>query len=376
MGKLLYLHKIFVPNLWYFGIYLRAMEVDALIIGQGICGTMLSWFLHKEGKTVLVIDDDAENTSSKAAAGVINPVTGRRYVTSWMADELLDFAQLTYNEFGNYLNVPLLYAKSIIDFFPSPQMRNAFVDRISVNDTYLNPFPDQNLFNPFFNYDFGCGEIKPAFTVHLQLLLSAWRKKLSEQNAIRKEKFTIENLVLKEEGIQYNDITAQKIVFCDGIAAANNPWFSLLPFSSNKGEALIIQCEDLNKEHIFKRGMLLVPLPEKDLFWFGSNYQWEFEDASPSEKFYNSATETLKQWLKKPFTVVDHKAAIRPATVERRPFVGFHPQAPFVGILNGMGTKGTSLAPFFAHQLAQHIVYHFPIAPEADVHRFQRILSR
>ncbi|MGZ5190825.1 MAG: FAD-dependent monooxygenase, partial [Flavisolibacter sp.] len=55
------------------------MQVDYLIIGQGICGTMLSWFLHKEGKTCIVIDDDNQNSSSKIAAGIINPVTGRRY---------------------------------------------------------------------------------------------------------------------------------------------------------------------------------------------------------------------------------------------------------------------------------------------------------
>ena len=58
--------------------YLYRMEVDYLIVGQGICGTMLSWYLLKEGKTFLVIDDNNENSSSKIAAGIINPVTGRR----------------------------------------------------------------------------------------------------------------------------------------------------------------------------------------------------------------------------------------------------------------------------------------------------------
>jgi hypothetical protein len=56
--------------------------------------------------------------------------------------------------------------------------------------------------------------------------------------------------------------------------------------------------------------------------------------------------------------------------------VGFHPLKPAIGILNGMGTKGASLAPFFAHHLVQHIVYGFPITAEADVHRFSRILSK
>lgn len=352
------------------------MDVDVLIIGQGICGTMLSWALQKEGKTVFVLDDPTENIASKAAAGVINPVTGRRYVTTWMAEELLDFAKSTYSEIGNSLDAILFHPRSIIDFFPTPQMRNAFVDRISENDTYLHSYPDQNLFNPVFNYDFGCGEISPAYTVPLQTLLSLWRKELVNKERIREETFVDKELKVESDGVQYDDITATKIVFCDGIASSSNAWFSLLPFSANKGEALLVRCEDLNRGHIFKKGMLLVPLPEEGLFWFGSNYQWEFDDAKPSERFFNTAKETLQHWLKVPFSIVDHKAAVRPATLERRPFVGFHPLHPSVGILNGMGTKGASLAPFFAHQLAQHLVYGFPIAPESDVQRFSRILSK
>jgi hypothetical protein len=53
-----------------------------------------------------------------------------------------------------------------------------------------------------------------------------------------------------------------------------------------------------------------------------------------------------------------------------------HPQFPSLGILNGMGTKGSSLAPFFANQLAQHLVHGFPIMEEADVKRFSKILTK
>jgi glycine/D-amino acid oxidase-like deaminating enzyme len=360
----------------YLRIYLRFMQVDILIVGQGICGTLLSWFLHKEGKSFVVIDNAAENTSSKVAAGVMNPVTGRRYATTLMAEELLQFAAMTYKELGDYLGCSLLYAKSIIDFFPTPQMRNTFVDRISEDGTYLHPFPDQNLFNPFFNYDFGCGEIQPAYTVHLPLLLSAWRKTVQEQQRLRNEHFRLTALDVSDEKVQYDNITAEKIIFCDGVDGMNNPWFQLLPFSGNKGECLVIRCEGLNTAHIYKRGMLLVPLPEENLFWFGSNYIWDFEDTNPSDQFFQTASAVLQQWLKFPFEVISHKAAIRPATLERRPFVGFHPQHPSVGILNGMGTKGTSLAPLFANQLTQHIVHNLPLAPEADVQRFNRILSK
>src|SRR5215217_5184734 len=160
------------------------MQVDYLIIGQGICGTMLSWFLHKEGKTFLIIDDGSEQSSSKIAAGIINPVTGRRYAYTWMIDELMDFALDVYKKMGEHLDSKFIFEKSIIDFFPSPQMRNAFIERLSENDTYLHSYPDQNHFNQYFNYDFGCGEIRPAYSVYVQLLLTLWRKKLFDLNTL------------------------------------------------------------------------------------------------------------------------------------------------------------------------------------------------
>lgn len=352
------------------------MQTGLLIVGQGICGTLLSWWLHKEGKPFVVIDDGAENTSSKVAAGIINPVTGRRYVRTWMIEELLDFAQSTYAELSTHLDAVLLYQRNVIDFFPSPQMRNAFVERIGENDTYLRAYPDQNRFNEFFNYDFGCGEIEPAYSVNLPLLLSGWREKLNEMKALREEKFDVQECEVKNDGVQYRDISAEKIIFCDGISAMQNPWFSLLPFSAIKGEALVIECRDIPTDHVFKKGMMLTPLQERDIFWVGSSYQWEFENTGPSEAFLTATKNVLNNWLKKPFKILQHKAAVRPATVERRPFVGFHPNHSNVGILNGMGTKGASLAPFFAHQLAQHIVHGSPLTPEADVKRFSRILSQ
>ncbi len=352
------------------------MHVDVLIVGQGLCGTFLSRALQKEGKTFLVIDDGAANSSSKVAAGIINPVTGRRYVTTWMMEELADYAAIAYKEAGEELGSRFFFSKSIIDFFPSPQMRNAFVERITENDTYLHSYPDQNHFNPYFTYDFGCGEVKPAYMVNVALVLALWRKKLIELSALKEEKFILDEMHVSKELISYRDITAHQIIFCDGIASTENPWFSLLPFSANKGEALIIECEGLPNDHIFKKGFTLAPLETPSTYWLGSTYQWEFENDQPTEAFYKSATTLLNGWLKKPYKVIAHKAAIRPATLERRPFVGFHPLQTNVGILNGMGTKGASLAPFFAHQLAQHIVYNFPIAPEADVRRFSRTLSK
>jgi glycine/D-amino acid oxidase-like deaminating enzyme len=352
------------------------MQVDYLIVGQGICGTQLSWHLYKEGKSFVVIDEGAPVTSSKVAAGIMNPVTGRRYVRSWRIDEVLPFSVHTYEQIELVLGEQLLYKKPIIDFFPSPQARDQFVNLIAEDDTYVHTYPDQNHFNQYFNYDFGCGEISPTYTVNLALLLASWRKKLVDSSALREEAFEPQELKLHQDGVTYRDLTAQKVLFCEGIKAMDNPWFGLLPYSANKGEALIIESEDLHNGHIFKKGMLLAPLPTKNTFWVGSNYSREFETVTPTQEFYDKTYTHLTNWLKVPFKVIDHKAAVRPATVERRPFVGLHPHFPQVGILNGTGSKGTSLAPFFAHQLVQHLVYGVPILKDADVARFTRILAK
>lgn len=352
------------------------MQTDVLIVGQGICGTMLSWFLYKEGKSFIVLDDNKESAPSKVAAGIINPVTGRRFVYSWMIDEVMPFAVNAYTEMGNFFDKKLVAQKDIIDFFPSVQMRDAFLTRLTENDTYLHTYPDQNHFNQFFHYDFGCGKISPAYIADINTIIKIWRSFLIEKNLLIDDWFDNERLQVEREGITYGEIRAEKIIFCDGIASMQYDWFKALPFSPSKGEALLIECEELTNEHIYKKGFLLAPLFQKHLFWVGSSYQWEYEHEQPSPEFYQGVKTHLDNWLKHPYKILDHKAALRPSTLERRPFAGFHPQFAPVGILNGMGTKGTSLAPFFAYQLAQHILYGFPITPEANVHRFTRILSK
>src|SRR4249920_1667894 len=113
------------------------MKVDVLIIGQGICGTFLSYYLQKEGKSFLIIDDNNSNSSSKIAAGIINPVTGRRLVTVWMVDDVLPFAWKAYNEIGSELEITAISQKNIIDFFPNPFMRESFLQKIETRDKFV-----------------------------------------------------------------------------------------------------------------------------------------------------------------------------------------------------------------------------------------------
>jgi glycine/D-amino acid oxidase-like deaminating enzyme len=352
------------------------MHIEYLIIGQGLCGTWFSYFLHKEKKSFLIIDNNMPYSASRVAAGIINPVTGRRIVKTWMIDEILPFIENAYTEFGVELGINIISQKNIIDFFPTPQMREVFLKRKDEETFYLHEANSPDEFSPFFNYEFGYGIIAPSFIGHIELLLPAWRKQLQQNHQLLEEKFDQSKLSVSTDSIRYQDITADKIIFCDGINSFNNPLFQLLPFAINKGEALIIEVNELPENYIYKKGIALVPLQETGKFWVGTNYIWNYADVLPTKEFLKKTEQLLKNWLKVPFHIFDHKAALRPANVERRPFVGMHPIHQNAGILNGMGSKGCSLAPYFAKQLSDHLIHKKEILPEADINRFQKILSR
>ena len=358
------------------------MHVDFLIIGQGICGSFLSWELQKAGFSFMVIDDARRDTASKIASGIINPVTGRRIVKTWMIDELMPLAWNAYQEIGDWLGIKCIKEMAVLDFFSTPQMRLAFLDRFAVDQQFLSMPANDSDWNIYLHYDFGYGMIRPAYLVDLQLLLESFRKKLLDQQQLTEAFFDQELIILKDDIIQYKDITAQKIIFCDGIKSFENRWFKNLPFAPNKGEALIVEIKGLatgqaglSAQTILKKGINIVPWKD-ELFWIGSSNEWNFENDRPTKAFLERTTAQLQSFCKLPFKVIDHFAAVRPATVERRPFVGLHPAHPEMGIFNGMGTKGCSLAPYFAKQLANHLISGLPLSSEVDVQRFRKVISR
>jgi len=183
------------------------MQVDYLIIGQGLCGTWLSWYLTKENRSFIVIDNNAPITPSKVSAGIINPVTGRRMVKVWMVQQVLSFAHEAYKEIGNFLGLTAISQKNIIDFFPNAHQRQVFLQRIEEGEEYLNSFPEQNQFNSFFNYELGCGEIRHSYIAHLDTLLPVWRQQLQNNGQLHEEEFEIERLVIKERSVQYRSVT-------------------------------------------------------------------------------------------------------------------------------------------------------------------------
>jgi glycine/D-amino acid oxidase-like deaminating enzyme len=345
-----------------------------IIIGQGISGTMLSWYLYNASVPFKVVDAFKENTPSKVAAGIINPVTGRRIVKTWMIDQIMPYAVQAYQDFGKQFNINVVAQKSIVDCFATQQMKDAFTERVAENADYLSINNSINVNNQV-NCQLGYGNIEPCYIVNLKKMLSTWRNFLQSKKLLIEKTFDQNEVVINGDDLSWKNMEVSKIIFADGANGENNIWFKNLPFAPNKGEALIIEAKNLDKNFIYKKGLTIAPLGNHR-FWVGANYIWKYNDELPTTQFYNDTNNWLTSFLKTDFTVIQHIAAIRPANVERRPFVGLHPLYKNIGILNGMGAKATSLAPFFANELVQHLLYNTPLHPEANVQRFAKVLVR
>lgn len=345
--------------------------LDFIIVGQGIAGSMLSWFLMQQGQRLLLVDELNNSSATHVASGITNPITGRKFVKTWLADELIPFAQSTYRQFETLFNRQLLHPVKIIKLFDSVKAQNDWSVRCASpgylaylkNEqvVYMDPAKVKN--------DFGGFEITGGSRLDASPFLVHYRNLLKQKECLLEEKFNFAELEIQEGLVSYRGIQARRIIFCEGANAIANPYFKFLPFQLAKGECLILKIEDFYTDRVINGEVFIMPTSNKDEYYIGSTHEWNYDDDQPGEKGKNELLGNLSTVLTAPYQILQHRAAIRPTVKDRRPFIGFHPDYKNIGVFNGMGTKGLSLAPFFADHFAQHLVKGTALMKEVDIKR-------
>ncbi|MBK7410104.1 MAG: FAD-binding oxidoreductase [Saprospirales bacterium] len=348
-----------------------AKQFDYLIVGQGLAGSLLAFFLHQKGKRLLVVDPGLENTASKVAAGIINPITGRRFVKSWRIDDLVPFARQTYLDLEVLLGVPFFKSRNILRTLHNPTELNHWMSRLGDPgfEPYMLPESDPGRWTSLIQAVYAFGEATQAGQVNLSGLLLHFRHWIQTHHLLIEDVFDYEDLDRSSDMLRYRDWSAQSIVFCEGYQAKHNPYFGNLPYEGAKGEVLHISLPGPQPDKMLRHHFFLVP-QEDGTYWAGSNYIWRYENDQPTPESRAWLIGQLEKVLNVPYEIIDHKAAIRPTVKDRRPLLGVHPEFPNIFIFNGLGTKGASQGPFFAHHMANYLTAHSPIDPEVDIRRF------
>jgi len=169
-------------------------------------------------------------------------------------------------------------------------------------------------------------------------------------------------------------MSAGRAVFCQGIDAVQNPWFAHVRFKPAKGEILTVRIKGLPEERIIHRGVWLMPLGD-GFFRVGATYEWDELNDIPTTVGREEICSRLRDFLRLPFEVIAHDAAVRPIVLHQYPVVGMHPHFPQFGFFNGLGSKGSLQAPWLAHHLAESLCSGQPIDPEVGMRHYDAHLQ-
>ena len=330
-------------------------EVDYIIVGQGLAGTFLSYFLRQKGYNLLVVDNAYEGCSSMVAAGIINPITGRQFNKSWLIDDILPFAIDTYRKLETLLNQQILQKRNIIKTLNNATEENEWLSRSTEEGygKYILGHADWSEFEGSIHAQFSWGEITSSYQVNLPLFLKSYAIHLQEHEMKLETRFDYNDVILEGKRIEYKDFYARGIVFCEGHMITKNPWFNDVQMKPVKGEILVVKIDAKFTKNL-KGKVYLSPLGE-NTYWVGSDYQFNPVDDKPSGDGMIKMENLLKELISTPFTVIDHKAGIRPASHNRMPILLRHKHHSNLFSFNGLGTKGSSLGPYFAHKMANFI---------------------
>jgi glycine/D-amino acid oxidase-like deaminating enzyme len=350
---------------------MASFQLPLLVVGQGVAGSLVSWQLIKLGVPFKLIDKGLAHSASSASAGIVNPVTGRRVVKSWMIDKLLPYAKNCYTEIEEFLSIKLLHEQEIMRSLFSIKEENLWLSKGQQEEyeDYIDDKIQQEDLAGFLREPISIVKIHKSFRVDLSLFLHTLRIKLAQQDLLIEDTFNHESLEVEDDKIRYQREDYKAVIFCEGWNVKTNPWFKDLPLALNKGEALSVEIKECELNTMLKHRLFFVP-QGKDKYWVGSNYQWDFEDDQPSEIMQSQLQNKLESVISKKFKVLKNLAGIRPSTDQRRPILGTHPKYSNLYIFNGMGTKGTSLAPYWSNQLVQHIISGKSLPKEVDVRTF------
>lgn len=327
------------------------MHVDFIIVGQGIAGSLLSFELLTAGKTVLVIDREDKYSASRMASAVINPLVARKWTVATDWPQYKEDAYPTYRRMEQLLGVELLHEQSLVVLDVEGVSRSSFIDQLSLLNPYLSAEPCMDL-QHFFRVP-QLGRVHPVYTVDALLLLDSWRDYLRANNAFMDDLFRYDHLYCMPDVFRYEAYTASAVIFCEGVKSRNNPFFENLPFTANRGDVLLLSIPGLPADYAFQLPLRLVPHHQSGLFWYGSNYVWQYDHLEPDMQWRAGVEGELERVLTLPFKTEVHYVAERPTTAGQQILFRQHSLYKNLYLLNGLGTRGFSAGPYWARYVRE-----------------------
>ncbi|MEI8090306.1 MAG: FAD-dependent oxidoreductase [Opitutaceae bacterium] len=325
---------------------------EVLIVGQGVAGTLLAWECERAGIPFMLVAgaEGAPAMVSRVAAGIINPVTGRRLVKSWRIDTALPVAKAAYTALESAWGVKVWREMRVRRIFQDERERRIGAEKTARGELapYVVAAESDGLW------------IEAAARVDLPVLLAA-----AQEHWTRTGRWRSDTLNILTE-VKHHDL----VVDCRGLAGALDPVWSMVPWEFSKGETLELAVANLPADVIRNSGHWLLPVAQ-GAAWCGATHSPGLVEATPTKDARKTLEGSAAQLLEgQRYVVTGHTAGVRVNLPDRHPVAGRHPNVACLGLLNGLGAKGALLAPMLARQWINHLTEGVPFDPAIDVARF------
>jgi glycine/D-amino acid oxidase-like deaminating enzyme len=345
-------------------------SVDYIIIGQGIAGSCLALqAMVRFNKRVVVLDAPNPNSATRVAAGLFNPITGRKMTKTWMADELFPYLSDFYSEAERITRDTFFFPMPVYRPLVSMAEQNEWMGRsaLAEYENWVRVFPSPQFVAEVKN-PYGGVEVKHAGWLNTQAFLAAVQKFLEATQSYAVEQFDERQLIFERDQVCYHQWKAAYVVYCTGTGLQNSIYFGGLPIQPLKGETLEVNVER-TLSAIYNRGVFIVPQTGQ----VGSTYDPADRLKSVTTRARESLSTELAALLVPGFSIKNQRWGFRPTVPDRRPILGRHAAHPNLVVFGGLGTKGISLAPYFAGQLISYLEKGEPVNKSVAIERYKSV---
>lgn len=288
--------------------------------------------------------DSGTGGSTRVAAGLINPLTGKNFQPSWLIEDFHPYAVDYFEKLGARFGVKLWYAMPVMRLAETEKEWSKISSKLDLPEVrgWLDGESD--------------APTPEGFVNHVILQGGGWldtRRFLEVTRAWFQERGVLD--VGVEDVTQANPCR----ILCEGAQGLMQD--QLGSHRCAKGEILTVRAEWSENFIKIGAGGWLIPIG-RGLFRVGSTYEWNQLDELPTDVGLARISEIAKRLGGFDFQVMEHVAGIRPILRRSQPLIGKNAAGNW--IFNGLGSKGSLYAPKMASMLADWICD--GLVPEAD----------
>ena len=324
------------------------MKRRVLIVGQGLAGTLLAWELERVGMEFEIVDAGHARAASRVAAGIINPITGRRLVKNEGIETLMPVARECYRAIERELGETLWREMRVRRWLVDEREREILAEKSASG--VLAPYVEEADAEGFW--------IGGAARVELGKLLGASRARWRERGLLREGR--VEKVETRGEfGVAID---------CRGVELGGA---GVVDWRYSKGECVELRMSGLDPGVVWNRRHWVVATGE-GVAKAGATNEPGRKDFEPTERARSELERSVRAMGWEAFETVGQTVGVRVYAPDKRPAIGWVSEDARVGVFGGLGAKGALQAPTLAREWVGHLTRGAAFSAAWDIARFRR----